>query len=76
MTWHNGIFLEEVVTNPPSTILDGAIYSIFGVFDYYFYCNVDPLDQSILISLLDSLESILHSYDFLFWSNWWFRMAR
>ena len=61
--------LEEIVSSPPSFILDGAMYGLFGVFDYYFYYDLDPLAQPSVQRLVSTLARSLFLFDLGYWSR-------
>jgi len=62
-----GTWLEEVPANPPLHILNGFIYSIFGLYDAYNATN-DKRLQSLLEETLGTLVRNLERYDIGYWS--------
>jgi hypothetical protein len=65
---NNGVIFEEVPSSKPSCILDGFIFSLFGLMDLYvFGANPKAKEQSDAGS--ETLEKILPQYDMKFWSR-------
>jgi hypothetical protein len=62
-------FLEEIVSNPPSVILDGAIYATFGALDYCYLLQKDPMANPDIGILLNSIARVLRLYDLKYWSR-------
>jgi heparosan-N-sulfate-glucuronate 5-epimerase len=63
-----GVFFEEVPSDPPSFILDGFLFSLFGVRDYLLVTG-DPAAGPLLEQALDTAESCLPLFDAGFWSR-------
>lgn len=61
-------FLEEVVTNKLTAILDGMIFAIFGLQDFCFVKSTIESNY-ILKKCYDTLIDILPLYDLGFWSR-------
>ncbi len=63
----NGIFLEELPSQPRNTVLNGWIFALFGLYDYNLIVNEskvrDMFEQSI-----DTLAQHLADYDCGYWS--------
>lgn len=63
----NDYWLEESVVNPPTHILNGFLWTLFGVWDYYFLTKDDEakdlFDKSII-----TLKKNLEKFDVGFWS--------
>lgn len=62
-----GTWLEETPTNPPLHILNGFIYSIFGLYDSYIAIKDERL-QSLLNETLNTVLQNLERYDIGHWS--------
>ncbi len=61
------LWFEEYPTDPPSYVLNGYIYTIFGILDYYRVTK----DEHALITYnkcIDTLKANLHKYDVWYWS--------
>jgi len=63
----DGIWLEEVLSNPPSHILNGFIYAITGLFDL-FCISEDTLVEKILKEGIFTLRKNTGKYDSGNWS--------
>jgi heparosan-N-sulfate-glucuronate 5-epimerase len=59
------LWLEEYPTRPYSLfVLNGFIYSIFGIGDYLSFCNgKDAQAKELFLSSLDSLVALINFYD-------------
>ena len=64
----NNIFLEEALTSRVSCILDGFIYAIFGVYDYYLITNSEQAKE-LFDNCCKTLKKILPKFDLGFWSR-------
>ncbi|MCX7922463.1 MAG: D-glucuronyl C5-epimerase family protein [Clostridia bacterium] len=62
------LFLEEVPTKKVSGILDGFLFAIFGVYDYYVITG-DADAHELFESSVNTLSNRLHDYDMRFWSR-------
>lgn len=62
------IYFEEVVSDRLTAILDGMIFSIFGVFDYYFVTKDSQIKKTLDEALL-TIAEILPKYDLGYWSR-------
>lgn len=61
------LWLEEVIVEPPTHILNGFIWASWGLYDYYLLTN----KLSVLLLFRDAMRTLkdnLHSYDLGFWS--------
>jgi heparosan-N-sulfate-glucuronate 5-epimerase len=65
-TQGSNIYFEEVVSHRLTAILDGMIFSIFGLYDYYF---VTQEHSSLLKKSVNTIKNILPQYDLGFWSR-------
>lgn len=62
-------FLEEVVADRPTAILDGLIFAIFGLQDYCFVVEDDAEARAILEDCVTSIAELLPEYDLGYWSR-------
>ncbi|MCH7759669.1 hypothetical protein IID20_04920, partial [Patescibacteria group bacterium] len=64
---NNNYWLEEVVVDPPTHILNGFFWTIFGIWDYYLLTKNQ--DVKILFDkCIKTLKNNLHVFDIGFWS--------
>jgi hypothetical protein len=63
------IIFQEYVSKYELSVLNGWIFSIFGLFDYTLVSN-DKKYNDILKTTVSSLEKHLKKYDRKFWSNY------
>jgi len=61
------VWLEEVIVDPPSHILNGFIWALWGIYDYYLATN-DELAFRLFNRCVETLRDNLHKYDTGFWS--------
>jgi len=64
---NDGVYLEEYPEMPRSTVLNGWIYAVFGLYDLMLLTK-DKLAQNILAKTLKTLENSLISYDSGYWT--------
>lgn len=64
---NNYIFPQEFPTNPPSDVLNGAIFAYFGVYDYYRVTG-DPDVRQFHEIIVGTLLSVVDQYDTGYWS--------
>jgi hypothetical protein len=64
-----GLFLEEMPADPRSSILNGWIFAIFGVYDFWLAFKDESALDLFEISLV-SLKSHLQDYDVGYWSRY------
>lgn len=62
-------FLEEVVADRPTAILDGLIFAIFGLRDFCLVRTDEISAQSILNDCISTIERLLPLYDLGYWSR-------
>ncbi len=62
------VYLEEIVTERRTAILDGMIFAVFGLQDYCFATG-QAAAQKTLTACIDTLERILPQYDLGYWSR-------
>ncbi|RLG44910.1 MAG: hypothetical protein DRN81_03340 [Thermoproteota archaeon] len=61
-----GIIYEEVPSERPSCILDGFIFSLFGLYDYW---RVTGREEALWREGIRTLKALLPLYDLGFWSR-------
>ncbi|PLW91933.1 MAG: hypothetical protein C0592_13355 [Marinilabiliales bacterium] len=63
----NCLWFEEYPTSTPSFVLNGFIYSMFGILDYY---RVTKSEEALKLwnSCVETLKKNLHKYDVWYWS--------
>lgn len=64
---NNNIWFEEYPTNPPSFVLNGFIYSILGILDYYRVTKKENA-KYLWDECVKTLEINLSKYDVWYWS--------
>lgn len=71
VTYRKGdfVFFEERVVDPPNHILNGHIYAMLGVYDYY-RVTADEDALALFNEVASSLSANLHRFDFGFWSKY------
>lgn len=64
----NGYYwLEETIVNPPTHILNGFLWTLFGVWDYWLLTN-DESAKNLFDRCIKTLKNNLKKYDTGFWS--------
>jgi len=61
------IWLEEYIVNPPTHILNGFIWGIWGLYDYWLLTN-NKNDKAIFDKYIKTIQSNLYKYDIGYWS--------
>jgi len=61
------IWFEEAITNPPTHILNGFIWSLWGVYDYFLFTK-EKIAEELFNKSIETLEKNLRFYDINFWS--------
>ena len=61
------LFLEEVPTIPRSSILNGWIFALFGLYDFWVAFNDENAHELFRLSL-ETLKGHLYEYDAGYWS--------
>lgn len=64
----DGVFLEEVVADRITGILDGFIFAVFGLFDYWFQTGDEEV-KAVLDETVETIKTTLPEYDMGFWSR-------
>ncbi|MFH0780018.1 MAG: D-glucuronyl C5-epimerase family protein [Parcubacteria group bacterium] len=69
-TDENGdIWLEEAVVEPATHILNGFIWALWGIYDYWLITK-ETNALNLFNSCVDTIEKNLHRYDTGFWSRY------
>lgn len=63
----NGVFFEEVASNPASHILNGYILALFGLYDYVAYIG-DSRVEALIKRSLTTLHTLINRFDIGYWS--------
>lgn len=63
------LWLEEYPSNPPSYVLNGFVYALFGLFDLYRITGRTDVKDDI-DSCLETLKTNLHRFDAGYWSRY------
>lgn len=66
---NNVMFQEYVYEGKDISVLNGWIFSIFGLYDYNIYFNDEKISK-LLDKSLKSLSNQLYKYDRKFWTNY------
>lgn len=66
---NNKIVFQEYVSKYNLSVLNGWIFSIFGLYDFSLICEESKY-KDILNETINSLASMLSKYDRKFWSNY------
>ena len=61
------LWIEEYIVEPPTHILNGFIWGLWGVYDFSIY-NDDSVAKSLFDNCIETLEKNLIKYDTGFWS--------
>ncbi len=64
------LFLEELPVSHRSTILNGWVFGIFGLWDYYSFMPGDNEVQIALEKSISSLKRYIPKFDRSYWSNY------
>lgn len=62
-----GVWLEEYLVDPPTHILNGYLWALWGVWDYYLLTG-DPRGKELWGACIATLKKNLPRYDAGFWS--------
>lgn len=65
-----GPFYEEYSAEVPTLVLNGMIFSLFGILDYARVFPENILTQKLLSEGIETLENILPEYDLSYWSRY------
>ena len=61
------VWLEETVVDPPTHILNGFMWAIWGLHDYALHTG-DARARELYGACIDTLKATLHRFDLGFWS--------
>lgn len=61
------LWFEEYIVSPPTHILNGFLWAVWGVYDY-FLATGDSAAKSLFARAIETLHKNLHRYDLGFWS--------
>jgi hypothetical protein len=64
---HGYVWLEEYPSNPPSLVLNGFIYALFGIIDLYRVTRHEIYLQDVQ-QCIKTIQNHLHLYDAGYWS--------
>ncbi len=64
---HGCVWFEEFATKKPSFVLNGFIYAMFGIYDYYRVTSNED-SKKLWNDCVRTLEVNLHKYDVWYWS--------
>jgi hypothetical protein len=67
-TISEGLILEEVVADRMTAILDGMIFSLFGLLDYAYVAGDADVTRNTY-QYVDTIERLLPRYDLGYWSK-------
>jgi hypothetical protein len=63
----NNHWIEEYIVTPPTHVLNGFIWAVWGVYDYYLLSNTESA-KNLYDASLKTLKENLHQYDTGYWS--------
>tara|TARA_B100000161_G_scaffold243866_1_gene197799 strand:- start:2568 stop:3545 length:978 start_codon:yes stop_codon:yes gene_type:complete len=64
----NNIWIEEyIMQNTPTHILNGFIWGLWGIYDYWLLTN-DKKVNELFLEYINTLENNINSYDIGYWS--------
>jgi hypothetical protein len=66
---NGNLWFEEYPSNPPSYVLNGFIYTVFGLYDLYRVSN-DSRVKSDIDECIETLKFNLHKFDTGYWSKY------
>ena len=61
------LWLEELIFDPPTHVLNGFIWALWGIYDYYLLAH-DQAALDLFREGVRTLEDKIHKYDIGFWS--------
>jgi hypothetical protein len=64
-----GTFLEEYPTDPPSFVLNGGIFALWGAYDVWIALGEERA-RHVLADMTDTLEASLGRWDLGYWSRY------
>lgn len=66
---NNDWWLEEYILNPPTHILNGFIWALWGVYDYFLLIK-DKKTKELWEKCLKTLQKNLENFDIGYWSRY------
>jgi len=66
---HGCVWFEEAIINPPTHILNGFIWALWGIYDYWLTTK-DGIAKNLFDEGVKTLKKNLHKYDKGFWSTY------
>lgn len=66
---NDDVIFQEYVSKYNQSVLNGWIFSLFGLYDYYLLTK-DKKIENILFSSVKTLSDYLYKYDRKFWTNY------
>lgn len=63
------LYLEEYPNNNPAHVLNGFIFGIFGIYDYWTITG-EPSAKVLFDNTIETLKNTLHLYDTGFWTKY------
>lgn len=63
----NNIWLEEYIVNPPTHVLNGFVWTLWGIYDYWLLTK-EAWARKLFNECVKTLEINLQKYDTGFWS--------
>ena len=64
---HGNKWIEEYLVNPPSHVLNGFLWALFGVYDYFLFTE-DKNIKNLFEDFLKTIKDNLYKYDIGFWT--------
>jgi hypothetical protein len=61
------VWFEELIFDPPTHVLNGFIWALWGVYDYYLLTK-NPAALQLFNNAVKTLEDNIHRYDIGFWT--------
>ena len=66
---NDDIIFQEYVSDFNQSVLNGWIFSLFGIYDYYLYTKNEAI-KKVLFKSVETLVRFLPKYDRKFWTNY------
>ena len=64
---NDNIWIEEYIVNEPTHILNGFIWGLWGIYDYWLLTN-DKKTKLLFDKYITTIQSNLYKYDIGYWS--------
>jgi heparosan-N-sulfate-glucuronate 5-epimerase len=65
-----GLFYEEYAVSIPSLVLNGMVFSLFGIYDFIRVFPENKVAKKIFDDGVETLKKILPEYDMKYWSKY------